>query len=279
MPDLDDAVKALIDLNWSEYESKTYAALVYLGNATASNISKKANVPSNRTYQILERLVNKGYAKRLSGKGEPARFIPENPDKLLDEMLDKFSKLIKTAKEKLNILREREKIVDIPISYTILGRQSLDKYVNEILDEAKVKVSIYVDTLIELEHSMIIDKLNNLKKNGIEVSILTSERGLNDIYEINTYKKLKDIEVLLSDYQIASILVIVDRKYCIFTSFAYDSRNKEHRNYFGMYLEDSKSSRMFQKMFDDAWNDGLLPPIISEEEKESEEEEEEDILL
>ena len=41
MTELDKAKDALMDLGWSEYESKTYSTLVQLGIAKVSNIGNE----------------------------------------------------------------------------------------------------------------------------------------------------------------------------------------------------------------------------------------------
>ena len=103
MPELENAVHALKSLNWSDYESKTFAALIYIGKSTASQITKKSNIPANRTYQILDKLIGKGYVKRFTGVGKPALFEAVDPHVIFDEWINNQERVLTFGRQGLYV--------------------------------------------------------------------------------------------------------------------------------------------------------------------------------
>lgn len=260
MPELENAVHALKKLNWSEYESKTFAALIYIGRSTASQITKKSNIPANRTYQILDRLIGKGYVKRYSGVGKPALFEAEDPHKIFDEWLMGQENLVNKIKEELAQLQERHGDTDRLRTYTIIGRRDLNNHLSELVNKSDKSIKIYVDTLTEIRHAKLIEALNS-KGEDTEITMLTTERGINDKYEKEVYDQLKSVELLITSDHFAAILFIGDDERLIFVNIGLP-KDSEEKDYFGVYLEDKKSLKMFSSMFEESWNGGLQPPLL-----------------
>ncbi|MCX6668476.1 MAG: TrmB family transcriptional regulator, partial [Methanothrix sp.] len=63
----DGLVDGLRKLGLTEYEAKTYAALVGLGEATARGVHEKSGVPRTRIYDILRDLEGKGFVEFIHG--------------------------------------------------------------------------------------------------------------------------------------------------------------------------------------------------------------------
>ena len=112
MTELDKAKDALMDLGWSEYESKTYSTLVQLGVATASKIAKNSNVPPNRVYQILGRLAERGFVHVVEAIGATTKFEAKDPLLVLNETKTKFLEKIEIAINALDELKERKQDTD-----------------------------------------------------------------------------------------------------------------------------------------------------------------------
>ena len=93
--------------------------------------------------------------------------------------------------------------------------------------------------------------------------MLTTERGINDKYEKEVYNQLKSVELLITSDHFASILFIGDEERLIFVNIGLP-KDSDERDYFGVYLEDKKSLKMFCSMFDESWNGGLQPPLLRE---------------
>jgi sugar-specific transcriptional regulator TrmB len=77
----------LRDLGLSEYEARTYRALLGTGPATARDLSRTSDVPMGRIYDVLnaleaDRLVRSQQASR------PKKYVAVEPETALDRLLD-----------------------------------------------------------------------------------------------------------------------------------------------------------------------------------------------
>ena len=90
--------KQLIELGFSDKEASVYLALLELGPATTSEISRVAKINRTTGYDILESLVNDGLVNPL-GDAKIQKYAAENPDKVIVFLENK----IKQSQEKLKM--------------------------------------------------------------------------------------------------------------------------------------------------------------------------------
>ena len=72
-------IDVLKNLGLSDKESKIYLACIELGSSVVSNISKHAGVNRVTTYDILDKLIQKGFVNYLT-KNKLKYFNPVKPD-------------------------------------------------------------------------------------------------------------------------------------------------------------------------------------------------------
>ncbi|MCS7106299.1 MAG: hypothetical protein NZ942_03215 [Candidatus Aenigmarchaeota archaeon] len=85
-------------LGLSEYETKVYSALLFLGPSKVGKISKVSKVPQSKIYGVLEELVQKELVEFFDGR--PKEFKAVNPKIAFKNLLEK-------RKEDLEILKSR----------------------------------------------------------------------------------------------------------------------------------------------------------------------------
>src|SRR5690606_22091464 len=71
-------------LGFSDYEARSYLALVKVSPSTAYDVSKTTGVPRANVYGAIENLVKKG-AVQMVGQ-QPARFVPVPPKELMSNI-------------------------------------------------------------------------------------------------------------------------------------------------------------------------------------------------
>lgn len=91
-------IKTLTSLGLSENETKTYIALLELGESTATKISLKSGLERVHTYQILNKLIDKGISSNVI-KNNTKYFIAADPDSLLKNLKEKEKNLISILPE------------------------------------------------------------------------------------------------------------------------------------------------------------------------------------
>jgi HTH-type transcriptional regulator, sugar sensing transcriptional regulator len=95
-------IPELKELGLNEYESKAYAALAELGQATGRDIAKKANLPKTRIFDVLRSLSSLGLISLLGKKPMIWSIIrPEVGIKsLVDEKIASLTKIEKSISKK-----------------------------------------------------------------------------------------------------------------------------------------------------------------------------------
>jgi len=81
--DRNELQKTLVSIGLSEKEAGVYLALLELGRAKVSDISRKAGMNRTTGYDILDSLVGKGLV-HISGKEPKQEYLAESPDALIE---------------------------------------------------------------------------------------------------------------------------------------------------------------------------------------------------
>jgi sugar-specific transcriptional regulator TrmB len=103
-----DFIALLKGLGFTEYESRTYFALAKLGPSTAREVAIESKLPRNKTYEMLNHLVQKGHVSLLPIT--PRKYKLINIRKLADE-IDKKKKEVDDLESKFS---EFEKFIESP---------------------------------------------------------------------------------------------------------------------------------------------------------------------
>lgn len=91
-------IGALLErLGLTEYEGKTLGTLFKLGEAEAPAISRIAQVPKTRVYDVLDKLVGKNLVIEISGR--PKRYRGIDAQDALNLLLEKKNSEVKTLQE------------------------------------------------------------------------------------------------------------------------------------------------------------------------------------
>lgn len=106
MSDLDRAVESLTSLGLSKYEAEVFAALSALGEATASEVHEESGVPRSSVYDVLDRLVEKGWVEK--SRSRPFRYHAEEPERAVEAIAEERRRNEEEAVESLEALGRGE---------------------------------------------------------------------------------------------------------------------------------------------------------------------------
>lgn len=125
-------IHVLEDLGFSTAESKVYLTLLETGSTLVGPIIKKTGLHRGTTYQILQRLKEKGLVSSVI-KGKKQHFEPVNPERLLDVLKEKEEKLrevLPLLKAKLETSKEKQ---EVTVYHGVKGiRSIMDKILEEL---------------------------------------------------------------------------------------------------------------------------------------------------
>ena len=137
----------LKEASLTNYEAKSYLALLGLGASTGMEISKKSGVPKTRVYDILEGLINKGLVNLIQEK--PMVFKAINPEIGLKQLFKR--KIEKTKEAEKEIISSLKKIKARPEEKpkihekitTVLGYERMYNMFIELAGVAKKEISVF----------------------------------------------------------------------------------------------------------------------------------------
>ena len=169
-------------LNFSEYETRAYIALVALQMSDAESIAMTAQVPRTSMYKVLDALVEKGYVTVTPGR--PRQYAPEPPLVLKERIFSRLGETFDDLEMIHGILREK----GMPqVIYTIIGKEKVLNKMEELLGIAKHRFMISTSNANVLWHALD-KKIIAAQKRGVEISLVTLP-GQKSIPGANTIRR------------------------------------------------------------------------------------------
>ena len=136
---MDEIIKELQKLGFSQYECKAYIGLLKHYPVTGYEVSKQTGVPRSMIYEVLGKLMDKGAVHIVPS--EPVKYVPVPATELMDRMRKDFEKSFEFLDRKLNCL-EQERQIDV-ISH-IRSNDRVLKEICNIINRAKEELWISV---------------------------------------------------------------------------------------------------------------------------------------
>ncbi len=196
-------------LNLTEYESKTYLALVNRGIATVKEIRELAGIPYSREYDILESLEKKGYV--VVQPGRPKLYRAVHPREILSKELDLRATIIEELINVLTPIYEsstRESSFE-EVIWMVKGKENVRDKLIEMLGTAKKEILVLgIKPIMDI---VILRALAKAKERGVRVRVLGRARGVEALLEE------AGLEFLNFEHD-HSRFILVDRKELILTS-------------------------------------------------------------
>jgi len=157
-------IKDLQGVGFSDYEAKTYLALLLTPNATAYEISKEAGIPKANCYSVLENLRKNGAVQAVSES--PVKYVAVDPNRFFNQMVERTQLRCDELKESLNNLGHlpQEDIV-WSLNDTDGVALHIEKMIASAKDTLRVKAA---DTTL----APYIPNLRKAAKRGVKVLIV-----------------------------------------------------------------------------------------------------------
>jgi sugar-specific transcriptional regulator TrmB len=180
-------VDRLLQLGLTEYEAKTYTALLNTHLNTATQASQKSGVPRTRIYQVLESLQRKGWVRVYSGV--PLLFKAVEPKIVFEKVKGDYAELLKSVETTLTneVNNMKEKFVikkfdlgldglkqEIKKAKTVEVNNATYDFLNKVDDafneKSKIKVLLFPGERLP-------ERKSNVEVKQAEVAIVTIVRS------------------------------------------------------------------------------------------------------
>jgi len=171
-----EAYGLLEKLGLTEYEAKTLNTLFTLKEAEAPEISRTAQVPKTRVYDVLEKLMEKDLIIEI--KGRPKLYRAIEPQKAIDILLISKKNQLRDLENEATQIKENfldfeegkeetgEKVMKVK------DRQDFER----ILGQELLKATKSIQGLTEItdEHDIIHEALKRAKEKNVTIKLLNS---------------------------------------------------------------------------------------------------------
>ena len=238
-----DIVQLFQRLGLTEYESKTLSALLKLKEAKAPELSRLAEVPKTRVYDVLEKLMEKNLVIEM--RGRPKRYRIQETEKIFDALIEEKRKELNVL---LQAVDEAKRAIRFPEAAVEKGSRVLR--VKDIHDLARIlaqeiqtaKSSVIGFAEVLPKHSTLKKAIQELRARNVSVRLL--HPNIEELAELA--KKgidLKEVEHGLEAY------IIDDKKLVIALSDLKD----EQREYSFAIWHDAPIIEPLKKHFEHHW--------------------------
>ncbi len=191
----DKTRRALKDFGLTEYEVKTYIALVESGPMPASELSKVASVPYSKIYEIIGNLERKGWVE--SEQGRPSKYYPKSPSTALESSRMRFETTLKSSQAdamgELQPLYEKKGVQERPDIWIVRGQNNILDKIRESLGRTRNELLVAMPVVPETILSLAAPLLSMMKERGVKVSVMVPETAGKDA--LRRFKDVAEIRV------------------------------------------------------------------------------------
>jgi sugar-specific transcriptional regulator TrmB len=174
-----DARKVLRELGLTDYETRSYLALLEKGALTASQVSENAEVPYSKVYETLTSLERKGWIETEHGR--PTRYYPKAPSEALATMKlhleDKVKTWEKTILEELEPLYERREIREKPDIWILRGELNTLAKLKDMAEKTKNELMIAAPVLPKALADVAENMITQLNNANVKVLFMTTRKA------------------------------------------------------------------------------------------------------
>ncbi|MCF7912420.1 MAG: hypothetical protein K9M99_07820 [Candidatus Cloacimonetes bacterium] len=266
-------VDQLVRAGLTEYEAKTYYALLQKNSLTATEISRLGSVPRTRVYEVLNNLIQKGFCISIEGKVRQFRAI--NPQFAFNDFIESMDKDLERKKQEVLSVRElltplyeaeKNNTESIEYAYIVKERNHITEKLNELGGEAAKEIITFSKTPYAVDMEKPIDRGYVEYIQGLKYRFITDEKDLEDeshLKFMELWEKVgADIRVVK---EVPVKMIIFDRKTIV---ISLPDKVTTKPQYTSMIIEHEDLSRFFLQIFDLYYREGKRFEDYKSEKKE-----------
>ncbi|MDP8209899.1 MAG: helix-turn-helix domain-containing protein [Candidatus Stygibacter australis] len=258
---MDRYIERLVKTGLTEYEAKTYYALLQKSSLSATEISRLGAVPRTRVYEVLNNLIVKGFCAAKEGKVR--RYQAINPKFAFNEFIDNMENDLERKKREIDSVRESllplykaDKNSDESIEYAYIVKER--NHVNEKVSELGMQTTKEIITFNKSPYAIDMEK--PIKRGrveyieGLNYKFITEENDLEDeiYFQFMQLWEKAGAEIRVVK-EVPVKMVIFDRKTIV---ISLPDKVSTKPQYTSMIIDHIDLSRFFLQIFDVYYREG-----------------------
>jgi len=168
--------RSLKGLGLTQYEIKAYIALLAKGPMQANAVSREADIPYSKIYDVLSNLEKKGWIE--TDHDRPARYYPKSPSTAVETVKMKFESELKRSEaqiiSELQPIYESKDTRETPKIWIVRGEFNILTKIREAVSRCEAELLIAVPTILREAVELLAPILTVLKSRGIGIAMMTT---------------------------------------------------------------------------------------------------------
>ncbi|HEY4384197.1 MAG TPA: helix-turn-helix domain-containing protein [Ktedonobacteraceae bacterium] len=164
-------VELLQQIGLNKYEAEAYYTLLTRGALTGYEVGKYSQVPGSRSYEILERLLEKGLA--FVQPGDPPRYAAQNPQNVFARFRSSMETTLNTLATSLASLAQADTMGEF---WIVRGQQNILAQMKTMLTDVQTSLDLVLPT-----HYDISEQLAEARARGARIFHASTETRDNRI--------------------------------------------------------------------------------------------------
>ncbi len=151
----------LQQIGLNKYEAEAYYTLLKHGPLTGYEVGKHSQVPLSRSYDVLERLVDKGLVSVQPG--EPSRYNAQDPQQFLGQVRSTMEETLSALTVTLTTLSYSHETDEF---WVIRGRQNIIERSQEIIARAHDRLELSIPASCE---AVVAEGISQARQRGVSI--------------------------------------------------------------------------------------------------------------
>ncbi len=215
-------------------DSEVYMGLLQTGPVSVGTISVKLSIDRGKTYRALNKLRNMGVVSTSFSNPTLCTAMPpaEALKIILERKQDEIT-MMKNLSQKIiqdmSCIARNIDTQELSSFMIIQGRSNIYSRVSKLLQNASGTVYIVApsEDLMRMYHTAIPERIQSLKKDGVDVRILTE---LSDEKEMSFITRLDPSEIRMGKLPSKSRVIVEENKQLIMSGALNDSKDLKDEN-------------------------------------------------
>ncbi len=241
----------LIEIGLSEKEANVYIALLELGKATVSQISRRANINRTTGYDILDSLSSKSLVS-ISGKEPKQEYSAESPEnlhKFIAEEIKRKHEALKLTETIIPELKSIHNITDRPRVRFYEGTEGLmEVYEDTLTSSESIRAYATVDDMHAALPNYFPKYYKRRASAGIHIRAITPKTPIGIERRMQDQEEAREMAFVPADkYYFSPEINIYDNKVMI----------ASWREKLGIIIESSEIADAMKKIYELAWAESI----------------------
>jgi sugar-specific transcriptional regulator TrmB len=251
----EEILRTLTSCGLSEYESKAYASLVFMGPSRAGAVARESNVPQSKIYDVLDQLMGKQLVEMFDGR--PKEFKAVQPETALRNLLDDRANELDVLKGRVqtigDYLKPAKPTEVLGGVWTIKGERFKEFFnkAAEMMDRSERYV--YAITREYSRTASLAEALHKARKRGVKVRVVGMEKVDAQNYHKAKWYADSGIDVRVSETKVHPRMIVADGRE-ILLRLDYDPGKRNGFFFSSMWSEDASLVAVIDSYVKNMWN-------------------------